>query len=185
MNQTCDLLLRGATLATGDAVVRDGWLAITGDRIAALGGATEPVPPAARTLELAGHVVTPGFVNVHTHGALTMVRGVAADLGFAPSYTRGGGRVTLRRRDRRRPARPERRGLRGLAREGERPSRGAVRRARCRYLLRAVSRAHRRRDAPPQRDRQHPCSSAQVGEFIAAEMKRWAKVVKDANIKVE
>ncbi|HTO49254.1 MAG TPA: tripartite tricarboxylate transporter substrate binding protein [Burkholderiales bacterium] len=30
-----------------------------------------------------------------------------------------------------------------------------------------------------------PLSSAQVGEFIAAEMKRWAKVVKDANIKVE
>ena len=28
-------------------------------------------------------------------------------------------------------------------------------------------------------------SPAQVGEFIAAEMKRWAKVVKDANIKVE
>ena len=30
-----------------------------------------------------------------------------------------------------------------------------------------------------------PLSPAQVGEFIAAEMKRWAKVVKDANIKVE
>ena len=26
---------------------------------------------------------------------------------------------------------------------------------------------------------------AQVGEFVAAEMKRWAKVVKDANVKVE
>ena len=33
--------------------------------------------------------MTAGFVNVHTHSALTMVRGVAADLGFAPSYTKG------------------------------------------------------------------------------------------------
>src|SRR5262245_46937612 len=89
MNQACDLLLRGATLATGEAIVRDGWLAITGDRIAALGAAADLAPPAARTLELGGHVVTPGFVNVHTHSALTMVRGVAADLGFAPSYTKG------------------------------------------------------------------------------------------------
>jgi 5-methylthioadenosine/S-adenosylhomocysteine deaminase len=34
-------------------------------------------------------LITPGFVNVHLHSALTMVRGVAADLGFAPSYTKG------------------------------------------------------------------------------------------------
>src|SRR5262245_40161107 len=80
VNQACDLLLRGATLVTGDTVVRDGWLAVQGDRIAALGSAAEPAPPAARTIELAGHVVTPGFINVHTHSALTMVRGVAADL---------------------------------------------------------------------------------------------------------
>src|SRR5262245_27014003 len=85
----CDLLLRGATLVTGDAVVPDGWLAVRGDRIAALGSAKDPAPRAAQMLELAGHVVTPGFVNLHTHSALTMVRGVAADLGFAPSYTKG------------------------------------------------------------------------------------------------
>jgi tripartite-type tricarboxylate transporter receptor subunit TctC len=30
-----------------------------------------------------------------------------------------------------------------------------------------------------------PLSPAQVGEFVAGEIKRWAKVVKDANIKVE
>jgi 5-methylthioadenosine/S-adenosylhomocysteine deaminase len=34
-------------------------------------------------------VVTPGFVNVHTHAILSMVRGVAEDLGFAPAYTPG------------------------------------------------------------------------------------------------
>jgi 5-methylthioadenosine/S-adenosylhomocysteine deaminase len=40
-------------------------------------------------MRLPGHFVTPGFVNPHMHSILTMVRGVAADLGFAPSYTPG------------------------------------------------------------------------------------------------
>jgi 5-methylthioadenosine/S-adenosylhomocysteine deaminase len=31
----------------------------------------------------------PGLVNVHTHAILSMVRGVAEDLGFAPAYTPG------------------------------------------------------------------------------------------------
>jgi 5-methylthioadenosine/S-adenosylhomocysteine deaminase len=40
-------------------------------------------------LRLAGHFITPGFVNPHTHSILCMVRGVAVDAGFAPSYTPG------------------------------------------------------------------------------------------------
>jgi 5-methylthioadenosine/S-adenosylhomocysteine deaminase len=61
---------------------------VKGDRIAALGSGDSPAN-ARKTIALAGHVITPGFINTHTHGALTMVRGVAADLGFAPSYTKG------------------------------------------------------------------------------------------------
>jgi 5-methylthioadenosine/S-adenosylhomocysteine deaminase len=34
-------------------------------------------------------VITPGFVNVHTHAILTMARGMAEDMGFAPAYTPG------------------------------------------------------------------------------------------------
>ena len=34
-------------------------------------------------------MITPGFVNVHTHAILSMVRGVAEDMGFAPAYTIG------------------------------------------------------------------------------------------------
>ena len=48
-----------------------------------------PLPSARRTLDLSGRVVTPGFVNVHTHTILNMVRGVAEDMGFAPAYTPG------------------------------------------------------------------------------------------------
>jgi 5-methylthioadenosine/S-adenosylhomocysteine deaminase len=84
-----DLLLKNVTLLTGHEVLRGAWLGVKADRIGAIGSMRDPKPAAAKELDLQGHVVTPGFVNLHTHGALTMVRGVAADLGFAPSYTKG------------------------------------------------------------------------------------------------
>lgn len=89
-----DLLLTGATVATCDPVDRvigDAAVAIRADRIAFVGRARD-LPPdvrADRTIPLPGRLITPGFVNVHTHAILTMVRGVAEDLGFAPAYTRG------------------------------------------------------------------------------------------------
>jgi 5-methylthioadenosine/S-adenosylhomocysteine deaminase len=89
-----DLLLRGATLLTcdsADRVIREGAIGITGERLAYVGVAAALPPDAAalRTVDLAGRVITPGFVNVHTHAILSMVRGVAEDLGFAPAYTPG------------------------------------------------------------------------------------------------
>lgn len=87
-----DLLIRNATLLTAEAdtpLLREACLGIAADRIAWLGEAAPAGAQAALELDLSGRVITPGFVNVHTHSALSMVRGVAADLGFAPSYTRG------------------------------------------------------------------------------------------------
>jgi 5-methylthioadenosine/S-adenosylhomocysteine deaminase len=40
-------------------------------------------------IHLPDHLIIPGLVNVHTHTILTMVRGVAEDMGFAPAYTPG------------------------------------------------------------------------------------------------
>ena len=40
-------------------------------------------------IEADGRLVTPGFVNVHTHAVLSLMRGIALDMGFAPAYTRG------------------------------------------------------------------------------------------------
>lgn len=89
-----DLLLKGATLLTCDAadrVIKDGAIGIVGGRLAFVGPASElPAEAAAtRVLDVSGRVITPGFVNVHTHAILSMVRGVAEDLGFAPAYTPG------------------------------------------------------------------------------------------------
>ena len=89
----CDLLLMGLTVLTVDAqmiVLHDAAIGVTEGRIAWMGPTALLVNhTAARTLDLPGRVACPGFVNVHTHAILTMVRGVAEDLGFAPAYTSG------------------------------------------------------------------------------------------------
>lgn len=92
-----DWLLTGATLvplapatdAAAPAFIRAGVIGFRDSRITWMSEHKPEAYVATRELDLSGHVITPGFINVHLHGALTMVRGVAADLGFAPSYTRG------------------------------------------------------------------------------------------------
>lgn len=89
-----DQLLTDLTVVTVDAqsrVLTDAGVAIRAGRIAWVGPMAElpaelaPLPRQA----LPGRVLTPGFVNVHMHAILSMVRGVAEDLGFAPAYTPG------------------------------------------------------------------------------------------------
>jgi 5-methylthioadenosine/S-adenosylhomocysteine deaminase len=87
-----DLLLDSVTILTGvpgRPEIRDGAIGIRDGMIAWVGPGSPHNFIAGRTLKLSGHVVTPGFVNTHTHSILTMVRGVAVDSGFAPSYTPG------------------------------------------------------------------------------------------------
>ncbi len=87
-----DLIVRDATFVTADPVrplIRDGCMGVRDGRIAWLDDHAPPDASAKRSLSLRGHTVTPGFVNPHAHSVLAMVRGVAADLGFAPSYTPG------------------------------------------------------------------------------------------------
>jgi len=87
-----DLAFSGATVLTPagpQSLVRDAVIGISGGRIASVGTDRALLARADRVIDLPGRVITPGFVNVHTHCILTMVRGVAMDLGFAPSYTPG------------------------------------------------------------------------------------------------
>ncbi len=88
-----DLIVAGATVLTSDPnrpFVERGWIEVAGGRITAVRDrAPERIAPRTQIVEGAGRVVTPGFVNVHTHAILSMVRGVAEDMGFAPAYTMG------------------------------------------------------------------------------------------------
>jgi 5-methylthioadenosine/S-adenosylhomocysteine deaminase len=79
---SCDLLLTGATVLTMDeafSVHTPGWVAVTGDSIAAVGSG-ESGFSAAETVACRGRVVMPGLVNAHTHVAMTLLRGLADDL---------------------------------------------------------------------------------------------------------
>ncbi|MEM1075467.1 MAG: amidohydrolase family protein [Pseudomonadota bacterium] len=88
-----DTIVASGTLLTADPempYLEKGWITINGGRITAIQHtAPEKIHPRTEVIDASGHVVTPGFVNVHTHAILSMVRGVAEDMGFAPAYTMG------------------------------------------------------------------------------------------------
>jgi len=65
---TVDLLIQGGTLIDGTgAPRRPADVAITGERIVALGSLIESATRAQRTLDARGLVVAPGFIDVHAH----------------------------------------------------------------------------------------------------------------------
>ncbi len=88
-----DMIVAGGTLLTADPLqpyLDTGWITIHNGRIVSIQDtAPDQIHPATQILDATGYVVTPGFVNVHTHAILSMVRGVAEDMGFAPAYTIG------------------------------------------------------------------------------------------------
>lgn len=86
-----EILWKHAVIITGDPsrrVLSNASIGITGNEIVWVGDGVPEILP-EKTVDASGKIITPGFINPHTHSILTMVRGVAADLGFAPSYTRG------------------------------------------------------------------------------------------------
>lgn len=75
-----DLLITGATIVTMDAerrVITDGALAVTGDRIAAIGKRVdlEPQLRASEVIDGRRFVITPGFINGHVHTTETLIKG--------------------------------------------------------------------------------------------------------------
>ncbi|MHB8069221.1 MAG: amidohydrolase [Desulfobaccales bacterium] len=84
-----DILIHNAlvlTLEPGAAPLADGYVAIKGSKIAAVGSASCPGPPckslpsSSQTLNAKGGLVLPGLVNTHTHAAMVWFRGLADDL---------------------------------------------------------------------------------------------------------
>ncbi len=72
------------SMKPGEGVLTGQALLIEGERIAAV-GAREALLAAhadAERVELPGHVLMPGLINSHTHSAMSLLRGVADDLGL-------------------------------------------------------------------------------------------------------
>lgn len=82
--QSADILIHAhwiAPVRPQNCLLEQHSLAISGGKIIAI------VPPeersnwvASTTYELNDHIVTPGFVNAHTHAAMNLLRGLADDL---------------------------------------------------------------------------------------------------------
>jgi imidazolonepropionase-like amidohydrolase/Tol biopolymer transport system component len=70
---TGTIAFTGARLVTmaGDAIVEDGTVVVTGNRIAAVGPrASVTVPKGATVIDARGKTITPGFVDCHWHGSM-------------------------------------------------------------------------------------------------------------------
>ena len=78
--ERCDVLIRGGTIIDGSgAAPFDADVAIVGDTIRRIGPNLNMV--AAKTIDAAGRIVTPGFVDVHTHVSLSPYFATAAPCG--------------------------------------------------------------------------------------------------------
>jgi 5-methylthioadenosine/S-adenosylhomocysteine deaminase len=84
---SCDLLLtNGAVVTLDDArrVIDPGAVAITGDRIVAVGTPEELAWTARRTIDCTGRAVLPGLIDCHTHLFQTLTRGLGDGMALWP-----------------------------------------------------------------------------------------------------
>jgi 5-methylthioadenosine/S-adenosylhomocysteine deaminase len=84
-----DLLIEGAHLLSPGLEIAESRIAVRADRIAWVGATDGPPPAARRVVNARQRIAIPGLINAHTHTVLSLMRGIAEDMGFAPAYTRG------------------------------------------------------------------------------------------------
>jgi len=84
-----DLIVRNGTVVTMDGdrrIIPDGLIAVKGDAIVFVGTAADSLKQfpkgiqANQTLDAKGKLVLPGFINGHTHAAMTLLRGLHDDV---------------------------------------------------------------------------------------------------------
>src|SRR5579859_4474761 len=85
-------ILRGCLILQpgGDpAVMNEADICIRGRELVAVGTLGQPFASqdADEVVDLAGRVVMPGLINVHTHTPLTFLRGVAQDVGLSDFFS--------------------------------------------------------------------------------------------------
>ncbi len=80
-----DTLVVGGTVLTmepGSEPIRDGAVAIANGKITAVGLAEDllEIAPTGEVVNAGGCLILPGFINTHSHLAMTLLRGLADDL---------------------------------------------------------------------------------------------------------
>jgi N-acetylglucosamine-6-phosphate deacetylase len=92
------LLVRGRVV-TPEGVLSPGWIRVTRDRIDAIGPGASPSGQEAGpdAIDLDGHWILPGFVDIHVHGGggTSFTEGTSADARNAAEFHRRHGSTTL------------------------------------------------------------------------------------------
>lgn len=74
MGDSVDLAITGGTIVDGTgAPGRPGTVVVEGERLRILPDGAERPAHAGRTIDAAGKVVAPGFIDLHSHGGLTIL----------------------------------------------------------------------------------------------------------------
>ena len=78
-----DLLIKDADICVMDSTmtrIPQGWVAVNGTDIAAIGQGTTPENiTASDTIDASGQVLFPGFIDTHTHIFQSFLKGLGAD----------------------------------------------------------------------------------------------------------
>lgn len=84
-----DLVIRGGIAVTNDPqqpVIEDAVIGVRADRIAMVSRRGDAMVESQQVIDASGHVIIPGLLDIHTHSAMVLLRGMSEDLGFAPAY---------------------------------------------------------------------------------------------------
>ena len=74
MTEHADLLITGGMIVDGTGSPgRSGTLAVTDGRLRILGSGDAPPATGGQTIDATGKVVAPGFIDLHSHGALVIL----------------------------------------------------------------------------------------------------------------
>ncbi len=86
------IVLAGADLVLPDRILRGGSLIVDGTRIVAIESRDTSGPSGAKRVDLRGHLIVPGFIDVHVHGleGIDVLDGPAAVADIASRLTRYG-----------------------------------------------------------------------------------------------
>jgi 5-methylthioadenosine/S-adenosylhomocysteine deaminase len=79
------LTLWGGTALTMNAkasIVENALIEIEGDTIVSVASQKKPTRPKGKSIDCRGCLITPGFINTHTHTGMTLLKGIGGDLPF-------------------------------------------------------------------------------------------------------